>query len=523
MTGAFQPYIATMFRSYRIATVLSGVGCAVIVGMLVTDYTINHFYKTGAYFWDSGLYTYYMSFSYGWPLRHHPAYALDVGAPGGSFFEEHFQPIFYLATALYRFLPVVPPAAYFCLLQGIWFGALTASCFVFFVDRLYTTPRLLVMASLIAIMTSLNGPVLAWVGFPHVETAIPALFFAFLAARALSRPRAAFVLLALALSIREDAGLHIGSMLALLGIAQWVSRTAQEQIRANLVAAFSCIGYAVLVLIAQYIFYNGEVSHLSHIYLGTPPFHHLNSDMIWSRTHIFLTDKAYAIWPILLLLAVSALKRDIILSVAPIAVLPWLLISLLAVSDSAGTLVSYYSFPTIISIAWPGACHFLSRDRSPSSWWEAAGLQVTTSALSIVLFVLLGAGNHDNAPWRGLSIPPVKAIGSDEATLRQVIGQRAKLGGLIVDDSVLSLVPEVVGKHEWVLKWTSDRSSTPPGSVPCPDVVIYQPGAYDGGNTMQVIRECGLARSYRLSDTPFVLSSHRHVGIGDVTPLVRAD
>ena len=513
----------TAFRSKRIATILAGLGCAVIVGILAIDYTINHFYNTGAYFWDSGMHAYYMSFSEEWPLAHHPAYAEGLTGPGGTFFAIHFQPIFYLATALHFVLYFVPPAAYFCALQGFWFGILAASCFVFFITLSDMTPRSFVVVSIIAIMTSLNGSVLALVGFPHFENAIPALFFAFLAARGLDRPKMAFVLLALALSIREDAGLHIGLLLALLAIAQWVSLRAPEQIRVNLLTAFGCILYSALVFFTQHMFYQGNTTQFSHVYLGNPPFYHLNSELIWNRIHIFLIDKAYATWPILFLLTISTFRRDIILSVAPVSVLPWLLISSLAVSGQAGTLVSYYCFPTIFAIAWPGACYYLARDRSPSAWRRAAWLQIATSALSILLFVFLGAGNHDNTPWRGLGLPPVKAIGRDESALRKVISQRDKLGRLIVDDAVLSLVPEVVGKHEWVLKWAADRSSMLPGAIPCPDVVIYRPGAYDSGNTMQVIRTCGLARSYRLSNTAFVLSSRRDLGIGDVTLLGESD
>jgi hypothetical protein len=492
---------------------IAAVGSAMLVGLLSFDYTINHFYKIGAPFWDSGHFAYYVAFSTEWPMSFHPAFAGDINAPGGSFFAIHFQPIFYLTTALHHLLSFVPPAAYFSALQGAWLGLLAASCFIFLSNRLGTTPASLVLTSLIAIVTALNGTILSTTGFPHIEIAIPALFFAFLGARGVGKNKIAFILLLMALSIREDAGLHIGAILALLALAQWVSGAGQVLVRANAATASICFVYSIVCFVGLRLFYQGDMSFLSHMYIGSPPFHHLNFDLIRTRIHVFLTDKAYAVWPVLFLLVAAALRRDILLLVAPVAVLPWLMVSLTAVSDMAGTLVSHYAFPTIFPIVWPSACYFLNGDSSPSGWWKAVGMQTITSLSSIVLFVLLGAGNHDNAPWGELHFPPVSAIGRYEAKLRMVIGKRDQLGRLIVDDAVLSLVPETVGKHEWVLKWTSDHDAMPAGSVPCPDSVIYQPGAYGSVNTLRVIRTCGLSRSYRLSDTPYMLSSRNVVDI----------
>jgi len=81
------------------------------------------------------------------------------------------------------------------------------------------------------------------------------------------------------------------------------------------------------------------------------------------RLIVLLTAKAYATWPLIFLLATAAWKRSVILAVGPIAVLPWTLISLLAVTGSAGELKTFNSFPVIIAIVWPSISFAMNKTR----------------------------------------------------------------------------------------------------------------------------------------------------------------
>lgn len=210
------------------------------------------------------------------------------------------------------------------------------------------------------------------------------------------------------------------------------------------------------------------------------------------RVPVFFIDKAYVTWPLIFLLVVAAWKRNAILAVGPASVLPWMLMNFLAVDVNAASLKSHYSFPVIIAIAWVSIAFSMNRAR--------ISLQLCTSILSIVLFVSLGRGNHDDAPWRGLDMPNFGAIGTYETALRNVISRRAEFGRLMVDDAVASLVPESLMTDEWTNQWAFDH-------LPNPDVVVYKDGAWDSANTKRVIDASGLAHSCQIENTPFFVAS----------------
>jgi len=187
-------------------------------------------------------------------------------------------------------------------------------------------------------------------------------------------------------------------------------------------------------------------------------------------------------------LVVAAWKRNILLAVGPLSILPWMLLSLLAVSSAPGDLNGYYSFPVIIAIAWPTIAFAMNREQ------RTLHLQLWTSLLSIMLLVTI------DSPWRGLGIPNLRAIGAYETALRNVISRRAEFGRLMVDDAVASLVPESLITNEWINQWAVDR-------LPNPDVVIYKDGTWDSTNTLRVIAASGLTQRCRIDNTPFLIVS----------------
>src|SRR5207248_2009409 len=133
-----------------------------------------------------------------------------------------------------------------------------------------------------------------------------------------------------------------------------------------------------------------------------------------------------------------------------------------------GALASYYSFPLVVTAAWPSVAWSFSR--------KGVLLQLATSVLSIMLFIGFGAHNHDNAPWRGLVLPDLGAVGGYEAALREVVARRGEFGRLMVDDAVASLIPSALVTNEWVAQWSVDH-------LPNPDVVLYLPGSPGSAGT----------------------------------------
>ena len=99
--------------------------CFLISAALLWDYTLNHFYRAGAYFWDSGFYSYEATFLTSWPMLQPPIFDQHV-----AFFTIHAMPIFYVTSALHQILSFIPAAAYVSLLQGVWVGLLGLAVFV---------------------------------------------------------------------------------------------------------------------------------------------------------------------------------------------------------------------------------------------------------------------------------------------------------------------------------------------------------------------------------------------------------
>ena len=464
-----------------LAASFSACVCVLTCIALVSDYTLNHFYRTGAYFWDSGELAYLTSFSTSWPMLLLP---LDQHV---VFFTIHVMPIFYVTSVLHQALSFIPAAAYFSLLQGVWTGLLGLAVFV-----ACARAHNLALAAITALATAFCGPILSTIGFPHVEIAIPALLLLFLALRSTGYRKSSFVALGFCLLIREDAGLHAGAVLILLALAQRVSGGSWQSVRENALIACICLAYSFSALAFQHFFYPTSLSSLKRVYLGDPIWSHLSWPLLRQRVIVLLTAKAYATWPWIFVLLAAAWKRSVILAVGPIAVLPWLLMSLLAVNGVAGELMSYYSFPVVIAISWPSIAFAMNK--------ASISLQLSTSVLSIALFVLLGGGNHDNAPWRGLGVPNFGAIGTYETALRSVINGRKKFGRLMVDDAVASLVLEALNVDEWQYPFVADGLLNP-------DVVIYKDGAFDTPHTMRVIEASGLTNRCQIPKMPFFIAS----------------
>jgi hypothetical protein len=448
---------------------------------LITVATLNHYYGPNAYFWDSGYFAYQASFSTTWPMWMPPIHHVDPTVGRVETFRNHIMPIFFFTSALHSSLPFIPPAVYYSLLQGLWSGLLGLAIFIACVGctRVAT-------AVLVALLTSLCGPVLSAVPFPHVELAIPAFFLLFLALRSHGYRTSGFVALGLCLLVREDAGLHAGGVLILWCLAQLMTGTPREIARENLVVALLCFTYSFSVLIFKHLYYPLPISPLEWGYLGHPIGAHLNWPLVLGRVGFLLTERAYIVWPWLLILLIAAWRRNIALAVGPLAVVPWFLLSLLAVTPGPAMLWRYYAFPFIIALAWPSIICATGQG--------ALRVQFLTSILSIGLFIAVG-------DWSGwdLHVPNFSVMGSYEAELRKVISEQRRLGRIMVDDAVVSLVPDALEADEWTFQWSI---------VPLqnPDAVVYRENAYDAANTERIVQESGLTQATRILNTPFLVA-----------------
>lgn len=464
---------------------VAGFICFLVPAALVAAYTLNHFYRDGGYFWDSGLFAHFSAFTDEWPMPWPDVLPYDTTKPRPTFFTVHFMPIFYVSSALHVLVPFVPPAAYLSILQGMWAGLIGLSAFL-----LCRGPTGTGAAIPTALATAFSGPMLAATGFPHVEIAIPALLLLFFCLRARGRLMAALAALGLCLLVREDAGLHAAAYLTLLAGAQWISGTDRREVSVSLGIAAACTFYSVGAVAFQASWAPDDATQLENFFLGRPIGAHPSWQVISARAVLSLTGWGYAVWPVIALLAVALWRRNALLLAGALAPVPWMLLSLLAVRDVG--LTAYYSFPLIVAIAWPAVA-------MPGRPF-AVGLQLALATGSILLFVLAGGPNHDTAPWKRFVPPDFAAIGRYETALRDVVGQRAKLGRVMLDDAALSLVPETAMLGEWTLLWSANR-------LPDPDVVVHMPGGREDPEADKVIKGAGLIHQCRIAGTPFSIFS----------------
>ncbi len=379
--------------------------------LLATSYTLNVFYTEGAPVWDAGWFAWLAAHATGWTLPNPPAI-------GGDFLAIHVSPIFVLLSAAKSILPLLPDAVWFALTQGLWFGLLGLAA-------------ALSLPPLAAVLTAFNGIVLATIGFPHIEIAMPALLFLAIVLRA----RGAWflpVLLVMA-CVREDAALHAALAFAALAVLRARALRSIGAGFPDFVVTLLCLGAGFAALALQHTLPGGGAA-LSGTYLGTPPLAHVDGAFLQDRLHYLFKDRAYVWGPLLLLALVAMSRRDLRLGMGVLICLPWLALSLVAQSHQAGEMWSYYSVPVMVGLCWPMLMAASFDDRTGI----LATLQAVMAILSILLFIGSG-GNHDRRPWNHIIPTWNGRIASTETALDDILARRAELAPLIVDDATAAL------------------------------------------------------------------------------------
>ena len=238
----------------------------VVPAALATNYTINRFYTLGAAMWDSGWFAYLSCHG----LQNPPAL-------GGTFLSDHMSLVLAVLAVVHTISPAMPDPVFFAFTQGFWFGILGLA------TSICVTPWLPVRRGLpLAALCAMNGISLATLGFPHIEIAIPALILMVLALWTTNRRKAALAVVPLLLTVREDAGLHLAIILALMSGYGWyrAGRWRAGQMAAVLAALCVTTSFAILA-VQQAFFSDGAFATdgmdlLHAVYLGRPTFAHVD-------------------------------------------------------------------------------------------------------------------------------------------------------------------------------------------------------------------------------------------------------
>jgi hypothetical protein len=409
---------------------------AVPVGLytLSLSYYLAYFYCRGAAAYDAGWFAWLSRNGSAWPLPNPPLI-------GGNFLAIHVSPIFFLTSALSQLLPGAPYPVWFCLWFSAWLPLLWIALFSLTgaISGLSTFRR-----TIIASLLSLNGIALSMVGFPHVESFIPPLLLGTLAA-CLRGNRYGFIVasvaFAAALAVREDAGLHAALAFIALAMIMRIRRGAFALL--SLAAVGMACSVAVLAM-QHFLFANGGAS-LGGVYLGHPPFSNLTAPLVMHRLLYWAVVRSYVFLPLGLLLFVALRARDWELGLGVLIAVPWLALSLIAVSPMAGRLYGYYAFPLMIPCFWPLLVACISPHADPHRPRRLLALQAGMGGISCACFILIGVlpgmgdgGGYDRAPWLHLRPPSIGEITRTETALRG-LETAPWFQNAILDDGAASL------------------------------------------------------------------------------------
>jgi hypothetical protein len=455
-----------------------------IPAILATNYTVNRFYKLGAAMWDSGWFAYLAATG----LRNPPAIE-------GTFLSDHMSLVLGLTALAHELVPQTPAPVFFAATQGLWFGLVGLA------GSLCLRPLLPALAALaLSVLCALNGISLATIGFPHIEIAIPALILLILACWTQGHRPVAWALVPLLLTIREDAGLHLATIFALIAAWRWHASGSWRAARSEaIMTATGLLSGVVLLAVQEALFVNG-VDQLHDTYLGTPMLAHVNWAFLGDRIYRLGQNRSYIYLPFLLTLSVAVWRRSLLLALGPLAGVPWVLLALVARSSIAGELTSYYGFPLMIGLCWPmvSGQPGLGGDQRLALRLCAANL-----VLSVVLFAFSG-GMHDRRPWQSFGMPDLGRIAATETALDAVIANRQQLEPMIVDDAVGALRPS--GFHRSELRVLMDFSDA---DIQALQVMVFQPVPWLAARKAQIIAQADLVWHYRILGTSLRLYSRR--------------
>ncbi|HTJ90944.1 MAG TPA: hypothetical protein VL356_12305 [Acidocella sp.] len=422
------------FCRTALKTVLSYIMVPAALYAISVSYYLAYFYRRGAALYDPGWFAWLSRNGIAWPL---PNPALI----GGSFLAIHVSPIFFLTSALSGLIPGAPYAIWFCLWFSAWLPLLWLALFSLTggIPGLSVSRRT-IMASVL----SLNGITFSMVGFPHIESFIPPLLFGTVVA-CLRRKRYGFIVaclaFAVALAVREDAGLHAALAFASLAMIMPIRRGAFSLLSLAAVG----VAYSLAVLVAQHLLFTHGGASLGGVYLGHPMFSTVTLRLLAHRLVYWATARSYVFVPLGLLLFIAARARDWQLGLGVLIAMPWTALSLIAVSPLAGELYGYYAFPLMIPCFWPMLVASISPEADPRRLQRLLALQASMGVASCVCFILIGVfpgmgngGGYDRAPWLHLRPPSIGEIARTETALH---GLEAAPGfeTAILDDGVASL------------------------------------------------------------------------------------
>jgi hypothetical protein len=426
------------------------------------------------------------------------------GPPGfpGPFFSEHIMPVLWLTDAV-SYLPPLDRYDYYAAAIGVVYAVFATGVFTAWrLSDVPLTPTRTAAAALVALAATFSAVGVVALGLPHPEMAIPACAVWFVISLAKRTWLAAMFWFVACLSIREDAGFHLFTILMPWAcIMLWRERHVTHATRWLLGCAAAALLYSVAAFVVKRIeFPAGDI--LWRSYLGQPPFHHVTVRLIGDRMRYYLTDLTYVSLPFLISLIWAWISRNPLLPVGYVAAVPWLLLSVLAVHPTPGILAYYYGFPFWLALAWPLI--------GLRVWSCVTGRETARWPYALLLLAsLIGfqRGHPTFHPLAANDFGDFRFAWSDTLTNRSRAlafanfywANRSAFGTTALDLAVSGLLIDRVGRDGWLEYWRDK---------PDPDTIMYFQPAFEWRTRVWPLLRSGIYDCvYAVPDTRIMIAS----------------
>lgn len=336
--------IAAMFSRRAVWAALYG-----ITFVFYFNATLNHFYDHGASTdaaWFAGMI---------WQTDFTLPSPLFQGDGRGSFYMTHFSPALVVPMALSHLIAYVPTIPYFATTVAI-FHLISTGVFAWIalravrMLRLRGVPLHICALSLTALFAFCNLQT-SHIGLPHFEILQVGVLTTFLYLLLRAHFRLALVVLFVAFTVREDAGLIVASFLAPYMLWQWREKQCWKTTAIFLVIAV-LVSACLMFYVLPHVFHGPSL--FQQHYVGQPPFDHLTAEHFRERTDFLLTQNNHVWFPLAAMLVFAVACGEGVLAVGAIGAVPWILFqTYMCRHYTGGTLSYYYNYPVLIALAWP--------------------------------------------------------------------------------------------------------------------------------------------------------------------------
>ncbi len=485
------------------AVIIAGV--FVVVALLNHNAVLSHFVLVGAdsdTVWHTGLL---------W--RGDVRLTNPPSIDNRSYFNTHFTPFLILPALASHFLPF-DAIGWYAVFMGVCHGApaaIFAACVLTFAERRGTSPWLAALFGAVGGLAFAFNPVAAQMArYPHYEVAIPGFILAAAAALALGRIGLAAIPFALALSFKQDSGLHAALLFAAIAGAVWIRtrRFAWPEL------SFAAIGtvYSVLGFMFAPLFMPSYQGHMVGYFVGDPPFDHWRLEEIARKVDFFAWQSAHVWAPLLFMVAVAALRRDLALAVGTLAVTPWfILIVCFANFITVWALGFHYPFPALIAYGWPTILALYRL--GPRRFTGDTRFLVLVQAVVLALAFMPKLGTHFAPTYSGPRYSNIHyrltlealAIDRHRDFLQALRSGYTQLGRVRAAMSMTAMAPRIIDRTEWIEEII--RPDDP--ALQQIDTILLLDAATACPEAEHVIRIARLPFEYRVPGTRIVMLSRR--------------